>query len=122
MLPGPALLRPQLCCMVDTILSYVAPQGQVLFLGSDAPLAAALSASQALGSSVVAVHLTGDDLCSRVRVGDRALVTGCGRYYGGSGGGLQGSHTQLPCTLGVQVRGPGALLCARQTSACLVAT
>ena len=43
-----------------------------------------------------------DDLCGRVRVGDRVLATGSGRYYGGCSAAMA-AGTHLPVTLGVQV-------------------
>ena len=80
----------------------------MLFLCSDGPLAT--RPVPQLGNTVVAVHVVGEELCSRVRVGDRVLATGSRRLVGGGGGGSGGrqpgpAHAQLPCVLGVQVGG-----------------
>ncbi len=50
----------------------------------------------------MAVRLS-DDLCGRVRVGDRVLVTGFGCFHGG--GNALNTGTQLPVTLNLQVCG-----------------
>jgi len=76
-------------------------QGQVLYL-SECAGASRPPGSAQLGSSVLAVHLT-DDLCGRVRVGDRVLATGWGQYYGGSAA-LMTPQAHLPLMLGVQVK------------------
>lgn len=74
-------------------------QGQVLFLAADAPLPSGPRTQ--LGGSILAVRLF-DDLCGRVRVGDRVLATGCGRFHGGAAT-VWATDSHLPLTLGVQV-------------------
>jgi len=74
-------------------------QGQVLFLAADTPLPTGPSTQ--LGGSILAVRLA-DELCGRVRVGDRVLAIGCGRYHGGAAA-AWAPDSHLPLTLGVQV-------------------
>jgi hypothetical protein len=80
------------------------PQAQLIFLCSASAPPTAAAAAQ-LGGSVVAVLLV-DDLCGRVRVGDRVLATGSGRYYGGCSAAMA-PNAHLPVTLGVQVGAGG---------------
>lgn len=75
----------------------------MVFLAPDGPLPA--EPAPHLGAGLLAVQLL-DDLCGTVRVGDRALVTGVGRYWGG-GGAAAAAGAALPLTLGVQVGAAG---------------
>ena len=80
-----------------------AVQAQVLYLSSNAAMPG--HPTTQLGSSLVAMRVV-DDLCGRVRVGDRVLAAGRGRYHGTAGSSSSAASNlgaQLPYTLGLQV-------------------
>lgn len=83
------------------------PQGQIVFLAQcgDSLLPSGSPTEARQGVSLIPVHLS-DDLCGTVSIGDRVLATGCGRYYGGSGGMAGPQAGQVPLTLGVKVSRP----------------
>jgi hypothetical protein len=82
------------------------PQGQIVFLAQCGDSILGSRTEARLGVLLVPVHLA-DDLCGTVSIGDRVLATGCGRYYGGSGGMAGPQAGQVPQTLGVKVGRPG---------------
>ncbi|KAI3426224.1 hypothetical protein D9Q98_008600 [Chlorella vulgaris] len=98
---------PPPCCggtVREVEMARVMVQGQIVFLAQcgDSLLPSGSPTEARQGVSLIPVHLS-DDLCGTVSIGDRVLATGCGRYYGGSGGMAGPQAGQVPLTLGVKM-------------------